>query len=550
MMNPNNLDSLDPAEENSLYAQHADIKDWSDLVKQRGTPIPAIFNQFYKFIQNPSTVSVDTFKRMIDTDDTIGSGIDFLTSCLVARIGRYEHPNKEIEQWMNKALDKIKGGFSSVCKEMLSATWAGFSVSEKVWANEGEFGFVIKKLVPLPPSTIMFETERSGELTNDGILQYQAGLNPGQYSFGSGLFGFSNGSQTRTYQNDPMAKFGDYPFPLRTGNLATYQTIRIPVGKCVHFSMNGQGSFGNPYGRSVLRRAYKWYVMKDAFLQMLAVALDRKGTPLTVVFADSTAQIRDTRAANAAGGGNMRGKNVTVRPDEAAAEAFANVHNDSMIVLPGKKSQIYDIETISQQSNASDFIESIQLCDRGILRAMLIPSLIFTNGDGTGSYALGQEHAKTFDKILDSNIDPLVDCILNQIVKHLLAFNFPVSTWADEGLGSFARSELSIDEIAREIDVFEKAINMGIVDPTDLKDLNAMRDKIRMPPRTEPIQEPLQLDPNNPGGLPQGMNGDEEDGDGSDGEDDENSEQLFAKIKRYFRLRRERRQKIQSKTAA
>ena len=77
-----------------LYARHVEIQSFKDLEVQRGTPIPALFNQFYKFIQNPSSVSVETYKRMIDTDDTIGSCVDFLTTCLAARIGRYQHPNQ------------------------------------------------------------------------------------------------------------------------------------------------------------------------------------------------------------------------------------------------------------------------------------------------------------------------------------------------------------------------------------------------------------------------------------------------------------------------
>src|SRR5690242_191787 len=82
--------------EEMLYARHVEVESFNDLTAQRSTPIPALFNQFYKFIQNPSSVSVETFKRMVDTDDTIGSGVDFLTTCLAARLGAYQHPSQEI----------------------------------------------------------------------------------------------------------------------------------------------------------------------------------------------------------------------------------------------------------------------------------------------------------------------------------------------------------------------------------------------------------------------------------------------------------------------
>lgn len=528
-----------------LYARHAEIKSWDDLAAQRGTPIPALFNQFYKFIQNPSTVSVETFKRMVDTDDTIGSGIDFLTTCLAARIGRYEHPNKDIEEWVNKALESIAGGFTNAAKELLGASWAGFMVQEKVWGNDEELGFVIKKLVTLPPGTLLFETERTGELTRDGILQYQRNYNPAQLAYGtSTLYGFSNGGVRGASGNDPYARFGDMPFPIRSANTYSYLSIRIPVEKCIHYAFDAAGKMGNPYGRSLLRRAYKWYVMKDGFLQMLSVALDRKGTPLTVVFADPNTTLADPTKAQA--GTNAKGRAIGERADVAAARAFKNVHNDSTIILPGKKGQIFDLEFVPQASNATDFMAAIDLCNKSILRALLVPSLIFGNGDGTGSYSLGQEHAKTFDKILDGMLAGFLETLRMELIKPLLAYNWPKSVWKEDGLGKFGKQELSPDEIAKEMEVIEKAVNMGAVDMNDLADLNSIRSKIRFPARTSLIErpepsgfgeeeldengEPVENDPDEGGGrpLPAKREGDEKEPTPSE------KKKLWAKLRAFF----------------
>ena len=312
-----------------LYAQGASIESAEDLEKQRGTPIPALFNQFYRFIQNPSSVSVDTYKRMIDTDDTIGSGTDFLTTCLAARIGQYNHKSPEITEFVNTALSQMDGGFNSTLKEILSSTWAGFSMSEKVWQNN-ELGFVPKKIVTLPPQTIFFETDRTGCITPDGILQYQRSYNG---ALAGNLFGFNNGF-TLNIQPDINAKLGDLPYPIRTSNTYTYMSIRIPYQKVIHHAFDAQGKFGNPYGRSLLRRAYKWYVLKDAVLKMLAVALDRKGTPLTVVYADPNTTLMHGEGFDPNLAPHLQQKE---RADQAAKRAFENVHNDSTIILPGKK---------------------------------------------------------------------------------------------------------------------------------------------------------------------------------------------------------------------
>ena len=474
-----------------LYSRHVEIQSFKDLETQRGTPIPALFNLFYKFVQNPSSVSVETFKRMVDTDDTIGSGVDFLTTALAARLGQYQHKSNEITQFVNEALNKIEGGWYNTVKELLSAAWAGFAVGEKVWANTNE-GFILKKIVQLPPSTLLFETDRTGEITDDGILQYQRNYNPALTQGGAAyMFGFASLSFSqidRTFRPDPLAKLGDFPFPLRTANTYSYLSIRIPKQKCVHYSFDAQGKFGNPYGRSLLRRCYKYYVMKDAFLQMLSVALDRKGTPLTIVYADPNATLLDqtkfTEGRNYAG---VRGSSI--RADLAAKRAFENIHNDTTIILPGKKGQVFDTDFVQQTANQDAFIQSLDFCNKSILRALLVPSLIFGNGDGTGSYSLGQEHAKTFDKICDGILAGLKQVLLQQVVKETIGYNFPKEAWEKDGLGDFSKRQLSQEEVSKEIDVVEKAVNIGAVDMNDLADLNAVRDKMGFEPRTEIIEK-------------------------------------------------------------
>lgn len=475
--------------ENLLYARHAEIESLEDLEEQRATPIPALFNQFFKFVQNPSTVSVETYKRMIDTDDTIGSGVDFLVTCLASRLGRYQHESKEVTDFVNDSLEKISGGFYESIKEMLSASWTGYSVTEKVWANTDE-GFIVKKLVTLPPSTILFETDRVGELTPDGILQYQRNYNPYLLGGGASFFGSSLGF---TYglggggRNDAFAKLGDMPFPLRTANTWNYLSIRIPTQKCIHYAFNAQGKFGNPYGRSLLRRAYKYYVIKDAVLKMMVTALDRKGTPLTIVYADPNTTLMDGKQYNP---GAKPAEQKRTRADVAAKQAFENIHNDSTIILPGKKGQMFDTDFVNQDSNAEAFISSLDFCNKSILRALLIPSLIFGNGDGTGSYALGEQHAKTFNQVLDSHMQGFGQVLLSQLVKELIAYNFPESAWKKDGLGSFGKRDLSKEEIDKEMEVFEKGINNGIIDTNDIQDLNKMRDTIGFEERSTPIPKP------------------------------------------------------------
>lgn len=498
-----------------LMARHVEIQTLADLMgseKQRGTPIPALYNMWFRFVQNPSTVSVETMKRMIDTDETLGSGVDFLTSCLVARMGAYQHDDPEITRFVTRTLEDMCNGSTETWKEILSACWGGFSVSEKVWANKS-VGFVPEKIVTLPPSSILFEVDRTGEVMDDGVLQYQRnygmlGMPAGQNFFA----GITNANGFIPARPDPMAKFGDMPYPIRSAATLNYMAIRIPKLKCIHFKWNSQGLFGNPYGRSLLRRAYNWWVQKWAYAQMMGVALDRKGTPLTIVWADPNAtMVKDKNT--------KQGRQNTVTAPEAAQKAFQNVHNDSVIILPGKKDQIFSVESLEQSANAADFVSVLQFCNAMEMRALLIPSLIFTSGDGQGSYALGQEHAKTFDKLLDGYLEGFKRVILDQLVREIIAYNFPKDIWAELGVGGFARRELTMEEREKEMNMFSTAIDKGIVDTNDLADLNKMREAAGFEPRTTPIPKPMPMlpfggvDGDDPNGFPAGEGHTEPDGD-------------------------------------
>jgi hypothetical protein len=271
--------------------------------------------------------------------------------------------------------------------------------------------------------------------------------------------------------------------------------------------------------------------MKDAILQMQMIALDRKGTALTVVFCDPNAMLEDGNQDDGSGLQQFRGQaKKGIRADFAARDAFKNVHNDSTILLPGKKGEMYDVEFMPQASNIQDFIAAAQFCNQSILRGLLLPSLIFGNGDGTGSYSLGQEHAKTFDKICDSVNSGLENVLLQQLVKPIIAYNFPRSAWEKDGLGSFSKRNLSQEEIEKEMAMYESGINAGVIDANDLNDLNKMRDTLGFDPRDEIIEKPMPTMPGEEGAETTEQDPAEKP-EAKDAKKEDKMKRLFSKIK-------------------
>jgi len=441
---------------------------------QMGTSTPQLYGSLSRFIANPSTVSVETYKRMLDTDETIGSGIDFLNLCLIARFGDYKHPDPEIQSFVRRALGQMEGSWHKNLEEMFSAEWSGFSITEQVWKFEKDFdgvpAFVPQKLVTYPPLTMVFAVDRHGKVLPDGIYQYQRFHNT---FFNSYLRG-PGGDDLNGFRPDLFASMGDYPYPIRIAADLTYLTVKIPLAKVIHLRSTSAGEFNNPYGRSILRRVYKNWVLKDAFLKMWLVAADRKGTPLVVGYAAPNDTVLES---------NRHGDPTAATPqrsDQAMANTFKTIHNSSFIVLPGKKGEIYDVEAIQVQGDMNVFKDGIDYFNKAIMRGLLIPPLIM-GGDGGGSYALGDVHRKLFDKIIDGKLKPYQQDILQQFIKPLLSYNFPVKRWEKQGLGEFFLEEYDPEMMEKLSNIFSSLTTTGYMTPESQADMDFVRAKMGAP---------------------------------------------------------------------
>lgn len=441
---------------------------------QMGTSTPQLYGSLSRFVANPSTVSVETFKRMLDTDETLGSGIDFMNLAMISRFGDYVHPVKDIQDFVRKALNQMDGSWHGNLDEMFSAEWCGFSVTEQVWKFDEDFdgtpAYVPKKLVTYPALTMVFAVDRHGDVLPDGIFQYQRYHNTHFNSYGYG----TRGGDLNGFRPDLYASIGDYPYPIRISADLSYLTVKIPTSKVIHLRSSSTGKFDNPYGRSILRRIYKNWVLKDAFLKMWVVAADRKGTPLVVGYAAPN----DTVEQNLE---NEQGSNVQpARADQAMANVFKTIHNSSFIVLPGKKGEIYDIEAIQVQGDMNVFKDGVDYFNKAIMRGLLIPSLVMQGGDGGGSYALGSEHHKVFRQVIDGKLKPYKQAILSQFIKKLIAYNFPEKMWKSHGVGDFVVEEVDVEVMEKLSTIYHNLTTDGYMSSLDQIDMDGVRQKMNL----------------------------------------------------------------------
>jgi len=322
--------------------------------------------------------------------------------------------------------DNLFGGmthtFDDFLRDALLALFYGFVVFEKVFEERDDY-IIWRKFAPRHPSTIeRFLFDEEGGLA--GIRQV----------------GF-----------DPQGRF---------------RQVDIPIEKLLVFIWRRE--FGNPYGVSVLRAAYKHWFLKDLAYKLQAIALERwaVGIPVGKVPAGTAEQDKQTFLQMLEA---MRG------------------HERAALVLP----EDYNIELIGaeagQRANQA-FVEAIQHHDTMIVKSVLAQFLNLGTGD-VGSWALSRDHSQLFLMGLNSVAQWFAEHINRYAIPQLCRLNFgedftdfPELTFTD------LRLVLQREVLAEAIG---KLVQTGILTP-DRSLQDWVRDVFDLPPLPE--QEPEQVE--------------------------------------------------------
>ena len=242
---------------------------------QVGTTVPKYFGAVDTFIANPSNVAIGILSRMIETDPTVMSSVQFKSLMMLSKIGEYQHEDPEIQDFVRDFLAKMDGPtFKQSLEGQSSNTGYGFSVSEKIYGINKKNQKVPVKIKTYHPSTLVFEVDPYGEITPEGIVQFtiQYGQlsNPNVY-FPVFQYGFN--------VKNPFETPNDRVLPYRLPFIGNYGLARIPKSKCIHHVSGSVMSFGSPYGKSNVRTAHLAWQLKVFFLKQMGIAGKRQASP-------------------------------------------------------------------------------------------------------------------------------------------------------------------------------------------------------------------------------------------------------------------------------
>ncbi len=182
----------------------------------------------------------------------------------------------------------------------------------------------------------------------------------------------------------------------------------IEVARLVAYTNDREG--GNWLGSSLLRPAYKFWLLKDRALRTQAQSIDRNGMGLPVYTASP-------QPDSVIGEERTRRQQAEIAAGSALAQAYRGGDNAGAAIPNGAK-----IELVAVSGTLPDAEPVIRYYDEQIARAVLAHFLNL--GTQTGSWALGSTFADFFTLSLQTVANDIADVTNQHVVEDLVDHNF------------------------------------------------------------------------------------------------------------------------------
>lgn len=186
------------------------------------------------------------------------------------------------------------------------------------------------------------------------------------------------------------------------------RAARIPVEDLVAYVLDREG--GNWLGQSLLRPAYKFWLLKDRALRTQSMTIDRNGLGVPVYEAGEVPETMQTEEAKKYAEDELAAGLQIAQGLRSGENAGASVPHGAKITMQGVEGTLPDADPV------------IRYYDEQIARAVLAHFLNL--GTETGSWALGSTFADFFTLSLQSYAESVRDTTQQHVVEDLVDINF------------------------------------------------------------------------------------------------------------------------------
>lgn len=193
-------------------------------------------------------------------------------------------------------------------------------------------------------------------------------------------------------------------------NVRTFGDVRIPVDRLVAFVNEREG--GNWVGVSLLRAAYKMWLLKDRTLRVQALAAERNGLGLpTYTSAPPPEGAPYEEVKRWLEAELDRGLDIA-KGARAGEAAGASLPHGATLAFAGVTGRVPDLD------------KQIRYYDEQIARTTLANFLNLGGDNSTGSYALGDTFESFFTKSLNSLSRHIATVIQQHVIEDLVDTNW------------------------------------------------------------------------------------------------------------------------------
>jgi hypothetical protein len=231
----------------------------------------------------------------------------------------------------------------------------------------------------------------------------------------------------------------------------------------MHFAYGSTQGKVSPYGYSIEQPAYPIWIKKEVTNRLYQSALGRCANPMVVVYADAT------KAVYNLGHGDINAV-------EAAYSVMQTYSEDTAVILPGRKGELYDIEVVKNDGNFEVYEKALIRQNADLEKLHLVPEGIFSTAT---TFAGATAQNSIFTKLMGGIAEEIVQhVLLGQFVKFLITENFGKHII---DLGNFESELQNIDDKLKYQKLYEGMTNDGYLDNTNPVDIQRVRKTLGEP---------------------------------------------------------------------
>jgi hypothetical protein len=399
----------------------------------------------------PYAAKLAEYEQIALYDSAVSYALFLLIDTLIAHLSDISHPDEEIQNYLRYNVDRMgglrdeKGNvdrgsqlYTSLYKMLHCTLWAGFSATESLYAVQDGKLF-IDDFATYHPASIIIRPSAKGRLVE------------GDETFG----------------------------PYRSG---IYQTtnqgeVLLPMWKTVHLCR--AEFYGNYYGISLIETIYKWYLLREAYVDMMSVALDRFGNPIVAITQPvytTSEEIIDQDT-----GEPRKLTSTEVLQRQVSNQAFSGGGN--VLILPQIDPTLEPkVQVLTTGNNiGTTFTDAINHCEKQMSKGLLVPFGLLSNDPNTAAN-ITQRQMEVFNRILASVHKQFIKPILIQSFHRLIKMAFTRES-------ANIPPKMNIKLVSRpedRVDLMQVIIGLttnGFINPTNEEDWNAIREMTDLPER-------------------------------------------------------------------